>query len=312
MPRSPHEESAWAATCASFLDSLRRENASPNTLHAYRSDLEGFAAYFEPDGSVPPPLAQLDRTAIREYLGHLHAQGASKATVARKLAAIRSLFEYLIRTGEAGSNPAKLVSTPKLPKKLPAVLTAEQANSLVDSIVPVNGGSDDKAVRDRLIFELLYGCGLRVSELEGLEIRDIDVRERWLRVRGKGRKERDVPFGDKANAALEGYLAQRSAVPGAEGLPFLLIQRRAGETKRLSARSIRRVVKQRALAALGDSSLHPHSLRHAFATHLLGEGADLRAIQELLGHANLSTTQRYTQLSLEKIMQVYDDAHPKA
>lgn len=310
QPSQRNECDEWSVAVARFVDSLRTENASPNTIRAYATDLRGFVDYFRPEDAEPPLLCEVDRNAIREYLGSLYAAGDAKATVARKLAAVRSFFEFLIREGFAANNPAKLAATPKLPKTLPAVMSAEQANALIDSI----GArlDDEHGVRDRLIFELLYGCGLRVSELEGLELGDIDMQERWLRVRGKGRKERDVPFGEKAQQALQRYLSERERTRDAASTSALLITRRSGRTRPISARTIRRIVKQRATEALGDSSLHPHALRHAFATHLLGEGADLRAIQELLGHANLSTTQRYTQLSLEKLLAVYDDAHPKA
>ncbi len=314
MRPSPNEARASALSQAAtrFLDLLRLENASANTLAAYRADLNSFVAYFSPAGAAPPDPREIDRAAIREYMADQFARGASRATVARKLAALRSFFQFLVREGALVSNPAKLVATPKIPKKLPAVMTPEQANALVDSITADGEESADRAARDRVIFELLYGCGLRVSELERLETGDIDFSERWLRVRGKGRKERDVPFGQKAGQALERYLPVRARLAGERGERALLLHRWGGKVRRLTARSIRRIVKRRAMELSGDSAMHPHALRHAFATHLLGEGADLRAIQELLGHASLSTTQRYTQLSLERLLEVYDQAHPKA
>jgi integrase/recombinase XerC len=298
------------ATVERYLDSLRRKDASPRTIEAYKLDLEQFVGYFE-----RPALRSIDRLAVREWMSDRFANGAKKATVARNLAAVRSFFQFLVREGTLATNPAKLVSTPKLPKNLPPVPTAEEMNRLVDSVA--SGGEKDrfpdKIVRDRAIFELLYGCGLRLAELEGLNLQDFDWRERWIRVRGKGRKEREVPFGGKAAEALERYLEVRkkALAPGREE-PALLLHQWGGELRRLTARSIERIVKRYAMALSGDSSMHPHTLRHAFATHLLGEGADLRAIQELLGHANLSTTQKYTQLSLEQLMAVYDKAHPKA
>jgi len=298
-----------------YLDSLRRKDASPRTVRAYRIDLEQFVGYFTPPASAPPPLREIDRLAVREWMSDRFAGGATKSTVARKLAAVRSFFQFLVKEGALSSNPARLVSTPKLPKNLPPVRTAEEMNRLVDSVAP-SGGNDrfpDKIVRDRAIFELLYGCGLRLAELEGLNLEDFDWRERWIRVRGKGRKEREVPFGAKAAEALERYLeVRKKALPVNHDEPALLLHRWGGKLRRLTARSIERIVKRYAMALSGDSSLHPHTLRHAFATHLLGDGADLRAIQELLGHANLSTTQKYTQLSLEQLMAVYDKAHPKA
>ena len=315
MSSSPHEDSrsGLSALAADFLDSLRRRNASENTVKAYARDLDDFIRYFTPEHAAPPDVGALDRSAIREYLGELYARGVAKTTIARKLAAIRSWLDFLVAEGRLPTNPAKLVSTPKLPKRLPPVMTAEQANTLIDSIAPEAGAEDEAdAVMERLIFELLYGCGLRVGELEGLELDDFDRGERWVRVRGKGKKVRDVPFGEKAEQALDRYLAQRAAVPGADGTRTLLIRQWGGRTRAVGARSIRRIIKKRALQTLGDSSTHPHALRHAFATHLLGDGADLRSIQELLGHANLSTTQKYTQLSLENLMEVYDRSHPKS
>jgi integrase/recombinase XerC len=218
-----------------------------------------------------------------------------------------------VREGSLAVNPAKLVSTPKTPKTLPVVMTPEQTNRLIDAVGSQRVEQQKKAeerfpaklARDRVILELLYGSGLRVAELVALDIEDFDWSQRWMRVRGKGRKERQTPFGRRAAEALERYLAAR----GHEKQRALLLNRSG---KRLTVRSVERIVKHYGLALSGDPSLHPHALRHAFATHLLGEGADLRAIQELLGHASLSTTQKYTQLSLEKLMEVYDRAHPKA
>ena len=314
MPPSPHDSEA-ARAVERYLDSLRRKDASPRTIRAYQLDLEQFLAYFTPPQSAPPELREIDRLAVREWMSDRFAHGATKSTVARKLAAVRSFFQFLVREGSLTTNPARLVSTPKLPKNLPPVPTPEEMNRLVDSVA--SGGEKDrfpdKILRDRCIFELLYGSGLRVAELEGLNLEDFDWRERWIRVRGKGRKEREVPFGGKAAEALERYLeVRKKELPPNREEPALFLHRWGGELRRLTARSIERIVKRYAMALSGDSSLHPHTLRHAFATHLLGEGADLRAIQELLGHANLSTTQKYTQLSLEQLMAVYDKAHPKA
>ena len=314
MPRSPRESEA-ARAVGRYLDSLRRKDASPRTIQAYAIDLEQFVSYFTPPEGEPPALRTIDRLGVREWMSDRFAQGATKSTVARKLAAVRSFFQFLVKEGALATNPAKLVSTPKLPKNLPPVPTPEEMNRLVDSVAP-GGERDrfpDKIVRDRAIFELLYGCGLRLAEVEGLNLEDFDWRERWVRVRGKGRKEREVPFGAKAAEALERYLeVRKKELPPGREEPALFLHRWGGKLRRLTARSIERIVKRYAMALSGDSSMHPHTLRHAFATHLLGEGADLRAIQELLGHANLSTTQKYTQLSLEQLMAVYDKAHPKA
>jgi integrase/recombinase XerC len=226
-------------------------------------------------------------------------------SIRRKLAAVRSLFRFMLRGGVIAVNTARLLRTPKAPKRLPQVMTAEQTNNLVDGVA-ADKFEKPYPERDLLIFEFLYGCGIRVSELAGLDLADIDFAERWIRVRGKGRKERQVPFGAKAAAALERYLAARRAQAGE---PALIVNHRGA---RLSDRGARGIVKFYARFIAQDSSVHPHSLRHAYATHLLSDGADLRSIQELLGHARLSTTQKYTQVSLADLMAVYDKAHPKA
>jgi len=226
-------------------------------------------------------------------------------TIRRKLAAVRGLFGFLLKEGVVPVNVARLARTPKAPKKLPEVMSAEEANRIVD------GAAGDLLhrpfpERDRAIFELLYGCGLRVSELAGLDLQDVDRAEGWLRVRGKGRKERQVPMPGKAAEALERYLGARPVV---RDEPAVFLNHRGG---RLTAQGVRIIVKLYATYVGGDPSIHPHSFRHAYATHLLADGADLRAIQELLGHARLSTTQKYTQVSLTDLMAVYDKAHPKA
>lgn len=296
-----------------FLESLARENASPHTRINYGSDLRQFVAYFSPPGEKPPSPDAFEALQVREFMAACYERGNSSRSVARKLSAVRALFEFLIREGSVAVNPAKLVATPKTPKTLPVVMTPEQTNNLIDAVseAPKSDGEPAqekfpaRIARDRVIFELLYGSGLRVSELVGLDLEDFDWNERWIRVRGKGRKERIVPFGKRAAEALERYLQVR----GHEKQRAVVLNARGG---RLTTRSVDRIVKDYALRVSGDPSLHPHSLRHAFATHLLSDGADLRAIQELLGHASLSTTQKYTQLSLEKLMEVYDRSHPKA
>jgi integrase/recombinase XerC len=288
-----------------FLDELRRGNVSPHTLAAYGSDLAQFIEYFSPPGTEPPGPREIDPLQIREWLGSLYQQKLTAVSMRRKLAALRAFFRFLLREGTVEINPARLVRTPKAPKRLPDVMTAEQVNGLVDGVI------SGKLVRrqperDVAIFEFLYGCGLRVSELVGLNLDDIDRSERWLRIRGKGRKERQVPYGAKAEAALERYLPERAAQP-AETAVFL-----NHRGARLTARGASLIVKLYATYLAGDSSVHPHSFRHAYATHLLADGADLRSIQELLGHARLSTTQKYTQVSLTDLIAVYDRAHPKA
>jgi len=288
-----------------FLEELQRENVSAHTIRAYGADLRQFAGYFSPRGAEPPRPQELDALALREWLGDLYRQKLSAVSMRRKLAALRSFYRFLVREGVVAVNTARLLRTPKAPKSLPRVMTAEQTNALLDQVAEGKLGQAHPA-RDLAIFELLYGCGIRVSELVGLNLEDIDLSDRWLRVRGKGRKERQVPFGSKAAAALERCLAERSAKPAQRGLFLNHLGRR------LTDRGVRRIVKLYATLLAGDASVHPHSFRHAFATHLLSDGADLRSIQELLGHARLSTTQKYTQVSLTDLMAVYDRAHPKA
>ena len=281
---------------------LLRRNESPHTIRNYGADLREFLEYFSPEGSNPPLPANIDLLALREWLGHLYDRELMATTIRRKLASVRGLFRYLSREGRIASDPARLLRLPGMPKTLPQVPNAETTNILVDGVELLDMDRPHPQ-RDRLLLELLYGCGLRVSEAVGLNLEDIDLSERWLRVRGKGRKERQVPFGGKAAEALRGYLKKRP--PG----QAVFLNHRGG---RLTDRGARNIVKFYSTYLLGDSSIHPHTLRHAFATHLLSDGADLRAIQELLGHARLSTTQKYTQVSLEDLMRVYDKAHPKA
>ncbi len=293
-----------AAQIDRFLDELRRENASAHTVRNYASDLAQFLEYFTIKDK--PQVEEIDGLAIREWLGHLYKQELTAVSMRRKLAAVRSFFKFLLRDGVVAVNVARLVRTPKAPKSLPAVMTAEQTNTLVEGVA-ADKFERPYPARDLAIFEFLYGCGLRISELVGLNITDFDFSERWILVRGKGRKERQVPFGGKAAAALEKYLPLRTPSQGAGSAVFL---NHRGE--RLTDRGARGIVKFYGRMVTGDSSIHPHSLRHAYATHLLSDGADLRAIQELLGHAQLSTTQKYTQVSLRDLMAVYDKAHPKA
>ena len=242
---------------------------------------------------------------LREWLTSLYDHGLNRISIRRKLAAVRSFFRLRCAEKSVPTNVARLLRTPKAPKRMPLVPTAEQTNTLIDAV-----GQDQferpHPERDVALFELLYGCGLRLSELVGLNLDDFDFRERWIRVRGKGRKERQVPYAEKASAALEKYLARRSPKAGERAL---LVNHQG---TRLSDRGAREIVKFYARMVSGDGSLHPHSLRHAYATHLLADGADLRSIQELLGHARLTTTQKYTQVSLTDLMAVYDKAHPKA
>ena len=288
-----------------YVAELARTNASPHSIRAYTADLGQFLEFLSPPDLAPPEPRAIDVLILREWLAALYRDRLSAVTIRRKLAAVRGLFRYLLREGLITVNVARLVRTPKAPKKLPEVMSAEQVNALIDGVGSARL-ERPHPVRDRALFEVLYGCGLRVSELAGLNLEDVDRSEGWLRVRGKGRKERQVPLPGQAAQALERYLAERPVVR--EERAVFLNHRRG----RLSSRGMHGIVKLYATALAGDSSVHPHSLRHAYATHLLADGADLRAIQELLGHARLSTTQKYTQVSLTDLMSVYDKAHPKA
>jgi integrase/recombinase XerC len=288
-----------------FLGERARRNDSEHTLRNYRADLSEFLEYFSPPGSAPPALEAIDLLSLREWLAHLYDRRQKPATIRRKLASLRSLFRFLSREHRMIRDPARLLRLPKMPNTLPDVPNTEVTNALVDGSSRVDL-ERPFPTRDRLLLELLYGCGLRISEAVGLNLEDFDCGERWIRVRGKGRKERQVPYGSKSSAALDAYLEARPIAIDAQAL-FLNYR-----GKRLTDRGARNVVKFYATYVAGDSSIHPHTLRHAFATDLLSHGADLRAIQELLGHARLSTTQKYTQVSLTDLMRVYDKAHPKA
>lgn len=289
---------------AAFLKSLVGKNASEHTRRAYRNELYRFAAFLGPDLR----WKDVDHVFIRSFLSHLHSLGLNKVSVARALAALRSMYKWLAREGVVHQNPAKLVAMPKTPKKLPRVPTLEEMNTLLDSGMPEIAAFPE---RDRAIFELLYGCGLRNSELVGIELPDLDVANGILLVRGKGKKQRYVPLEGKAEEALKNYAEVRQRILAEAHLTErrLFINRRGGP---LTTRSVARIVKQIAVAKGMPPDVHPHTLRHAFGTHLLTEGADLRAIQELLGHERLSTTQKYTQLSIKHVMEVYDRTHPRA
>ncbi len=288
-----------------FLDSLGGErNASPHTLRAYRNELGRFAVYMGPEMR----WKDVDHVSIRGFLSHLHSCGLSKVSVARALAALRSMYKWLAREEIVQQNPAKLVATPRLPKKLPRVPTMEEMNGLLDSQMPENAAFPE---RDRAIFELLYGCGLRSSELVGIELGDIEEANGVILVRGKGKKQRYVPLEGAAETAVKTYRQARQEIleQTRKNTRRLFVNRRGGP---LTTRSVGRIVKQIAVAKGLPPDVHPHTLRHAFGTHMLTEGADLRAIQELLGHERLSTTQKYTQLSMTHVMEVYDRTHPRA
>ena len=296
---------------AEYMAVLTSERAaSEHTIRAYRRELDSFAAFLAKrcgEGVVP---VQIEHPVIREYLGTLYEKNLSKPSVARALAAIRSWFGWLARTGRIEQNPARLVSTPKLPKHLPRVPGAEQLNQALDSAAEETAWPE----RDRVILELLYGCGIRNAELVGLNLDDIQWSNECLLVRGKGRKERYVPLGDAAALAIRAYLPAREKklVDANRASEALLLNVRLRGDGRLTTRSVGRIVKRVALSHGLAADVHPHTLRHAFGTHMLEDGADLRAIQEILGHARLSTTQRYTHLTSGQVAAVYDRTHPRA
>jgi integrase/recombinase XerC len=343
-----------------FVYHLENErNVSPYTIISYRADLDQFLRYLSPPEdessassrparkSISP--ADIDHRLIREFMGYLHAGGNQKSTVARKLTSLRAFFKFCHREGIVTKNPAKLVATPRLPKRIPQVLPAEDMGHFLDQMgatpkrllpragsepeifagamprqekssarnrragKPPRENSREYLRRDRAILEMLYSSGLRVSELTGLNLGDIDRAQQMLRIRGKGRKERIVPFGSKAFSALDAYLPVRAMIMNKARVRadyeavFL-----SSFGRRIANRSVQRIVGKYVREAGLNFNLHPHSFRHAFATHLLADGADLRSIQEFLGHSSLSTTQKYTHATIRQLMEVYDKAHPRA
>ncbi len=298
-----------------FIRYLSTEkNASPHTCRCYRRDLEEFQDFLKTSGIILGPTGKIeiekaDRIAIRKYLSFLHRKNR-KSSIARKISALRSFFKYLVREQVISSNPAKGVSTPKVEKTLPATLTVDEAFRLMESPKTIfeksSEGSKEKGLRDRAILELLYSSGLRVSELVGLNSNQLDLDLGIVKVMGKGRKERIVPVGAKAIEALEAYLKKRGLI---EGDDPVFVNPLGG---RLTARSVGRLMKGYTRRSGIFRKVSPHSLRHTFATHLLDAGADIREIQEMLGHSSLSTTQRYTHISTGKLMEVYDKAHPRS
>ncbi|HKG23939.1 MAG TPA: tyrosine recombinase XerC [Blastocatellia bacterium] len=298
-----------------FGDHLKYErNVSEHTLRNYISDLEQFYAHLcpvGPDGARRHiDIKQIDHITIREYLARLYQEKRKKTSIARKLATLRTFFKFLCREQVLEMNPARLVASPRLEKKLPKVLSVEDVIRFIETPDP----DTVLGKRDRAILELLYASGVRVAELAGLNLEDIDFTHESIRVRGKGRKERIVPFGSQAKDALQKYMGVRGEllVEAPEELrdPSALFLNYQGT--RITTRSVGRMLDKYVQECAMANDISPHSLRHSFATHLLSAGADLRAIQELLGHARLSSTQIYAQVSMEKIMEVYDKAHPKA
>ena len=293
-----------------FIHYLSMErNASPHTCRSYQKDLEQFENFLKGSGMALSPMGNIemgkvDRIAIRRYLGFLYRRN-KKSSIARKLSTLRSFFKYLVREQLTTSNPAKNVSTPKVEKFLPTALTVDEAFRLMES-PSLSDGRKNQALRDRAILELLYSSGIRVGELVGLNSDQLDLDLGIGKVMGKGRKERIVPIGLKAVEAIKVYLEERGDFDKEEPL---FINTRGG---RLTARSVERLVKKYTKCSGIFRKVSPHSLRHTFATHLLDAGADIREIQEMLGHASLSTTQRYTHLTVGKLMEVYDKAHPRS
>ena len=288
---------------AAFLRHLERErNASPNTIRAYGEDLRQFTGYLEGALGREPHPEDADHVLIRGFLAELHRRGLKKASSARKLAGLRTFFRFLCREGRLERNPARALLSPRLEKRIPAPLEEGQVEVLLD--VP---GDDVPSIRARAILELLYATGIRCAELVGLDVGEVDLDARMVRVLGKGRKERIVLFGTSAQEALRSWLAARAGLrPKTDGV---FINLRGG---RLSDRSVRALVSRRVKQVALTRRCSPHTLRHSFATHLLARGADLRAIQELLGHASLSTTQRYTHVDTRQLLEVYKKTHPRA
>jgi len=321
----PEEVSEFDRLAEGFLAMLANERgASEHTVRAYAREVRSFAAYLGETLGKVAQVGAVEHLHIRAYMGLLYERGLTKASAARALAAVRSWFKWLAKEGKVAQNPALLVSTPKLPKHLPRVPSVEEVNRVLNSLDGVGAAKKDQPEtaawpeRDRVIFELLYGCGIRNSELVGLNMGSVKWRDDAVLVRGKGRKERLVPLGDEAAAALRAYLPLRQAklmAAGKGGLvqegPLMMNLRMRGDC-RLTTRSVGRIVKAIALSRGLAADVHPHTLRHAFGTHMLEEGADLRAIQEMLGHERLSTTQRYTQLTVGQVQKVYDETHPRA
>ena len=289
-----------------FLEALRNRAVSEHTLLNYELDLRELQSFLE---SRKIGFNAIDDITIREFLTHLYGRKLQKSSISRKLACLRTFFKFLVRDGRMKNNPAELISSPRLPKKLPSYLTEVEAATVVE----VPQGDSFKALRDRAILELLYASGLRVRELVGLNDESLDMPQQLVRVFGKGKKQRVVPFGQLAAQTLASYLAERDRLGLAEAddeghMPVFVSVR----GHRLNARDVQRLVEKVRLKLPSGRRMSPHTLRHSFATHLLERGADLRAIQELLGHSSLATTEKYTHVTLEHLRAEYDKAHPKA
>ncbi len=317
MPLRPSSDNAadFPAAVGAFLTFLEVEKGfAAHTVAAYRRDLQQFQSHLERVGATLAEPDAITRQHVRGFLAELHRRGEAKATMARKLSAVRSLFRYLLARKVVAENPAAQVRNPKQDARHPKTLNVDQVFALLDRSASAEEAAADPrdravALRDLALAELLYGAGLRVSEALGLNAADVSLREGVVRVLGKGGKERLAPFSDTAQEALAAYLQIRSALDPAGRTPALFVGVRGG---RLQRRQANRILESMAAAAGLPQRVSPHALRHSFATHMLEDGADLRSVQELLGHERLSTTQRYTHLTLEKIKQSYDVSHPKA
>ena len=285
-----------------FIQGLRMQNCSVHTIRAYTSDLKSF-----PEFTNGAALTEINRRHVTDWMSALSARGDCPKTLRRRVNALRSFFRFVKRAGLVRINPGEQVVLPKTPTRLPEVPTEAQTETLLTGLKDMARiGARPKVERDVLIVELLYGCGLRASELVGTNLDDLDRQDRWIVIRGKGKKERQVPYGSKAHAALEAYLPKRRASHNQNAL-FV-----GPGGRRLNVRTVGNIVKKYSSGLLGDSTMHPHSLRHAYANHLLNNGTDLRCLQELLGHSCLSTTQLYTRVSPGRLSAVYDRSHPKA
>ena len=288
---------------AAFVRHLENErNVSAHTARAYAQDLGQFTAWAEASLGREPRPRQVDHTLIRGFLAHLHDAGLRKTSAGRKLAALRTFFRYLCREGILAKNPARALLSPRTERRIPEHLEESEVPAFLD--LP---GEDFAALRDRAILELLYGTGIRCGELVSLDSGEVDMAAGMIRVVGKGSKERIVPFGDAARRSLTAYVGARKGRRSAGDALF--VNQKGG---RLTDRSVRRLIAKRVAQTATNRRISPHSLRHSFATHLLQRGADLRSIQELLGHSSLSTTQRYTHVDLRHIMQIYGKTHPRS
>ncbi|TDI41813.1 MAG: tyrosine recombinase XerC [Acidobacteria bacterium] len=289
-----------------FLDYLSVvRDASPATQRSYRSDLDDFCCWLQQDFSGVPAPDKVDRLTVRGYLAALHRRELTKRTIARHLATLRTFFRWLVREGYLEIDPTVGLASPRREQRLPRHLPVDEVAAILEA------PDEDKplGLRDRAVLETLYASGCRVSELTGLDCQDLTLKEGLVRLMGKGRKERIVPLGSKARAALRKWLGVRDSLRLSLSSPALFLNYRGG---RLTDRSVRRVLNSALQKAAISGRISPHGLRHSFATHLLNAGADLRSIQELLGHASLATTQQYTHVSLEHVMKTYRAAHPRA